>query len=493
VVRVIGAGRLRGDALRLLGEVRYHENSFPEAVRLLEEALVHEAGVPSVCAEIELNLTYATVSAADFAGIDEHAHRALIHAEESGEHGLVAEALAVVSIADFLRGRGHDRVRVQRALELEDIHRQVAVEIRPTLIAGLLSLYVGELDRSLEILERLRWQFLNSGEETDLAYVLCQMTWAECMKGDLADAATYADEAIEIAERMGSDAVRCGAYAYAALAAGYAGRAALTQERAAQVSVLAEETGFGLAMLWSQWGLAVLALSQAQWQAVDAAVGPFTALVERDGIEEPIRAPYLADEIEALIALEQLDRADRLTTLLDEAGRRLERQWVVAAAGRCRALWLAATGDMDRAWQRAEVAIGLSEGLEHRLELARTLLVAGEIQRRRRRKRAAGALLMRSLDLFEQAGARLWADKARKSVARTGIERRAVNELSNAEQRVAELAASGMTNREVAAALFMSPKTVEANLARAYRKLGIRSRAELGARVTGETGDDAKD
>jgi DNA-binding CsgD family transcriptional regulator len=55
--------------------------------------------------------------------------------------------------------------------------------------------------------------------------------------------------------------------------------------------------------------------------------------------------------------------------------------------------------------------------------------------------------------------------------------------LTASERRVAELAAAGLTNREVAARLFMSPKTVEANVARAYRKLGIRSRAELGARL----------
>ena len=73
--------------------------------------------------------------------------------------------------------------------------------------------------------------------------------------------------------------------------------------------------------------------------------------------------------------------------------------------------------------------------------------------------------------------------RTREELQRIGIRRAIGDELTESERRVVELAASGLKNREVAAQLFMSPKTVEANLARAYRKLGIRSRAELGARV----------
>jgi len=77
----------------------------------------------------------------------------------------------------------------------------------------------------------------------------------------------------------------------------------------------------------------------------------------------------------------------------------------------------------------------------------------------------------------------LWAERARAELARTDVDRKATAELTPSEQRVAELAASGMTNRDIASALFISPKTVEANLARVYRKLDIRSRAQLGRHV----------
>jgi DNA-binding CsgD family transcriptional regulator len=81
---------------------------------------------------------------------------------------------------------------------------------------------------------------------------------------------------------------------------------------------------------------------------------------------------------------------------------------------------------------------------------------------------------------FEELGMPLWAQRAGAELARVKVGPQSTGGLSAAEQRVAELAASGMSSREVAAAMLISPKTVESNLARVYRKLGIRSRAEPG-------------
>ena len=92
----------------------------------------------------------------------------------------------------------------------------------------------------------------------------------------------------------------------------------------------------------------------------------------------------------------------------------------------------------------------------------------------------ASACLQEALGIFEQLHIPLWADRARAELARANVGPRQTAQLTPSEQRVAELAASGMKNRDVATALFISPKTVEANLARIYRKLGIKSRAELG-------------
>ncbi|MDT5243343.1 MAG: hypothetical protein QOD36_719, partial [Mycobacterium sp.] len=116
-------------------------------------------------------------------------------------------------------------------------------------------------------------------------------------------------------------------------------------------------------------------------------------------------------------------------------------------------------------------------------ERARTQLLLGQLTRRERSD--STPVLRDALAVFEQLGTALWANRARAELAgrRTRAQPRREDALTPAELRVAELAASGMTNRNVAATLFISSKTVEATLARVYRKLGIQSRAELGQRV----------
>jgi DNA-binding NarL/FixJ family response regulator len=141
---------------------------------------------------------------------------------------------------------------------------------------------------------------------------------------------------------------------------------------------------------------------------------------------------------------------------------------------------LAARGDLDAASAAAERAMLQHDRLSMPIERARTLLLLGQLQRRQRRKEAASASLQQALDIFERLHVPLWADRARAELARANVGPRQSGQLTPSEQRVAELAASGMKNRDVATALFISPKTVEANLARIYRKLGIKSRAELG-------------
>jgi DNA-binding CsgD family transcriptional regulator len=148
---------------------------------------------------------------------------------------------------------------------------------------------------------------------------------------------------------------------------------------------------------------------------------------------------------------------------------------------RGRALVSGATGDADGALAAVDHALREHERLPMPFELARTWLVKGEIERRAKRRAAAKESLGRALAEFDRLGAGLWSQRARNGLERLGL-RRAPDELTANERRVAELAAGGMTNREVAARLFLSPKTVEANLARVYRKLGIHTRAELGAR-----------
>ncbi len=96
-------------------------------------------------------------------------------------------------------------------------------------------------------------------------------------------------------------------------------------------------------------------------------------------------------------------------------------------------------------------------------------------------------MLTGALERFEALGAPLWAERAREDRARIGGRARSNDDLTPTEEQIAELVAAGMTNREVAATLFVTPKTVESALTRVYRKLGVRSRTELARRLAAAT------
>jgi DNA-binding CsgD family transcriptional regulator len=155
----------------------------------------------------------------------------------------------------------------------------------------------------------------------------------------------------------------------------------------------------------------------------------------------------------------------------------------------------AARGDVATALSTIEDAIEAHDGLEMPLELGRTWLVAAQLQRRAGRRRLASASLDRAGAIFESVGATAWTERVRGERTRLGLHPTDGAGLTPSEERIAGMAAAGLTNREVARRLSISPKTVEANLARVYLKLGIHSRAELGAAAArlGAEGDPARD
>ena len=160
------------------------------------------------------------------------------------------------------------------------------------------------------------------------------------------------------------------------------------------------------------------------------------------------------------------------------------RLWITVALPRARALVLAAEGDVSGALATLD-ELNVDAAAKLPFDFGRALLVRGRLLRRAKQKRAAADSLREALAIFERLGAPAWEAHTRAELDRVGL-RRSPDELTATERRVAELTATGLTNREVAQRAFMSPKTVQANLTRIYRKLGINSRAELGARMADE-------
>jgi DNA-binding CsgD family transcriptional regulator len=191
------------------------------------------------------------------------------------------------------------------------------------------------------------------------------------------------------------------------------------------------------------------------------------------------------DHIETLLALGEVGRASELLAHLEWRGRTLPRPWIDATLPRAKALVSAAEGELDAALELLDAA---ADKDELPFERARLLIVRGQLERRANRKLAARQSLEAALQIFAGLGSPPWIERTRAEIGRLGLRHRDRHELTAMERRIAELAATGLTNRQVADAAFVSPKTVEANLARVYGKLGIRSRAELGARMAGVAG-----
>lgn len=266
-----------------------------------------------------------------------------------------------------------------------------------------------------------------------------------------------------------------------ALAAAYAGNEDDARRDLQRAIEPTRDCGSVLLAGWAMATLGFLEVSLGHYRAAITALEPLAArLSANPQATEIFAAWFVPDAVHSLIAEGRIADAEPLIEMLERNGRRLDRAWMLACGARGRAMVLAARGDLDAAVDAVESAMIQHRRLPMPFELARTRLVAGLLERRRRHNHAAASYLQEALDAFERLGTPLWAEHARTELGRANVGSRTPSTLTPSEQRVADLAASGMTNRAVAAALFISPKTVEANLARVYRKLGIRSRAELG-------------
>lgn len=472
--------RQRGHLLRLLGEIRYNEDSFDEAISVLDRALRY-AAAPDATVDILLRLAFAHFSKGDVTQSLSAARRALQQAERSLNPARLAEALAVEANVAFYAGEGLDTTKVRRALALEDRSRDVQLLVRPSTIDALFALYAGRLSEAAAKLRTLRDWLRQGGENSD-GMLLTWLSAAEIFRGNFAAAEQIAEEALSLAAQAGSDTIRGNALLHRAKARAFRGQVDAAKEDLRRSSVLLAEAGWTLVSAWADWTLGFLELSVEDYAAAESAFAPYVAAIEVAGVSEPFALNFLPDAIEVLIARGEQDRAERIVEPFEGRARQLGRSTALVGAMRCRALLLAARGDVTGAIDAAEESLRWAAQTEMPFERARTLLVHGQVRRRARHKQAARDSFEQALAMFEQLGAGLWAARAQADLLRVS-HRSTPGALTATEQRVAELAASGMKNREVAAALFVSPKTVEANLARIYRKLGITTRAELGARM----------
>jgi DNA-binding CsgD family transcriptional regulator len=258
------------------------------------------------------------------------------------------------------------------------------------------------------------------------------------------------------------------------------GDVAEVRARAAEARELIVRTDFDPVLANTESPVGLLELSLGDPESAHRVLAPLNGRIAVAPVRESGWFRFLADDAEALIALGDFDAAG--ATLAKLEGRRhtlLDQAWATQAALRCRGLLRIASGDAEAGFEVLHRAVALSERGQEPLEHARNLLALGRSQRRLKQRGAARDSLERAGEIFERLGTPLWRERAGEELSRIGGRPRRSPGLTETEQRVARLAASGLTNREIAAAAFLSVNTVQAYLKRIYRELGVRSRTEL--------------
>ncbi|WP_319436513.1 AAA family ATPase [Mycobacterium sp. RTGN5] len=480
-VGVLKAGPLLAAALCLLAMVRLTDDSFLDAIGLLERGLNDVGDDLAMRVQMLVTLCFAQGNVGRYDAAAESADDAVADAERLGHPGLLSQALGMQVIAHVVRGDGLDEQALQRALELEDPKAPVPLPFRPSLQNAAILAWTGRLDRAHHEMLAIRHRCIEYGEENELMFLAFHGALIEIWRGDFAEATQIARDAMERARLLGGDLPLFIALTVKAAVAAYAGRVDDARSDATAALEAGQRSHSTTMSVWPDTILGFLEVSHGNYAAAVTALGDQMARLAAapDGTEV-IAASFVPDAVEALIQLDRLTEAEPMIERLERNGARLDRAWMLAVGGRCRAMLLAARGDLEGANASVLQALVEHARLPMPFERARTQLLLGQIHRRQRRKDAATETLGEALASFEAMGAPLWAERVRAELARCVVVPRRAGGLTPAERRVAELAASGMTNRDVAAALFISPKTVEVNLSRVYRKLGIRSRAELG-------------
>ena len=340
--------------------------------------------------------------------------------------------------------------------------------------------WTGRLDEARAELQELRRRCIERGADIDLIFISVHTALVEIWRGRFADATQAAEEAVQLAEQIGGDHMVVIAKTMRAAAAAYAGREGDARAAAADAMAAVERCGTPRLAYWPMRVLGFLEVSLGNYAAAATALAQLCGDFPDMPGTEIITAAFIPDAVEALIGLGRFAEAEPMIKSLEHNGRIFGRPWMLAIGARCRAMLLAAEGDVDAAERAVQEALTEHGRLSMPFERARTQLFLGQLQRRRRQKISTAATLGQALLAFERMGNSLWAERARAELERTIVIPMHGGDLTASERRVAELAASGMTTADVAAHICVSAKTVEAHLTRIYRKLDIHSRAELG-------------
>jgi DNA-binding CsgD family transcriptional regulator len=469
------AGEDRARVLLELGSLLWVQGESEQGQALMSQAL-GESATPALRARVHSRIA-AQSDDADLAVA--HGEAALALLAEDDDPLLYCFALHNLALFKLYSGRGADHAAVEKGMALQ---RDVAAWEMST-VPAFWARNFDDFGTARQRFEDILRAFREQGDEATVSGVLTHLARLEVMTGRMDRARLLAAEALDLAEQTEQET-----YLHMALCAkGHlcAQAGELAEARAACQEIL-DRLGTHPDVILEGMARAVLGLvelSAGNLAEADRQLARADEIEEWAHNREPATNRFHGDHAEAVIGLGDLDRAEVLVRRMEQRAEALPRPWILAVSARSRGLLSAAAGDLGQALADYQRALTAHETLDMPAELGRTLLALGRLHRRRNERQRAQECLGRAAAVFDAAGAPGWAAVAREELGRAQGRRGSAGRLTPTELQVAELAVAGLRNSEIAARMFLSGKTVEANLSRIYRKLGVRSRTELAARM----------
>jgi DNA-binding CsgD family transcriptional regulator len=466
---VIWDGDTRTALTLLVGEASLVEPHDPgRAVSMLIEA----GGIATISAEVERSV--------------ELARRAVRIAQRATA---VDRAAAAAFLAEVLIYRGE----TVEAAALRDQARDFIEASDPSLdttwlIWPLADMWLEDYAQADAGLARTIADARKRGRLSILPLPLGGQSFLHLWTGQWASATVAAQESRRLAEELGQPNIAAWSHALLARLDAARGREGACREHVARALYVADATGADSVRIYAIAVLGFLELGLGRPQAAVRELDEAARLAAAAGLRHPAVVPFDPDLVEANARANEPGEANRVLDSLDDKAQLTGLGWAAAVVARGRGL-LAPPDDLDALFAEA---LQLHDIFPTPFERARTALCYGERLRRARRLADARTPLRAALKAFTDLGAEPWAARTRVELAAAGdrpatSRPSAVDRLSGQEAEIANLVAGGATNKEVAAHLLLSPKTVEFHLTKIYAKLGVRSRTEL-TRAVSRTG-----
>jgi len=405
-----------------------------------------------------------------------HAAAAVEQARAAGDVPVLRAALAEDGLLAALAGEPDAGERLRDAVGLPGLADTPFPYYSPETWLAFWHLWRGELAPARDLLDRVLQTSEFAGLEDSAIATRIHLVEVEWRAGNWELARLHA-EMHGRWHRESRDGQR-GPPAYLTALVGVSlGDVASARELAAKGVAEAETQHDWTFAAQCRWVLGLAELSIDDPVAALRWLSPVEDMLQSGGIGEPGCYPFTPDLIEAWAATGQVDRAAERLAWLQEAAQRLNHPWARITAGRAEAVLRLAQGDPAAAAAAVSAVIAEARELGLVFELGRCLLVLGTAQRKARQRLQAAACLDEAIGVFTRLGAPRWQELAQAQRDRLAPGRDGT--LTPAERRIAELVGAGHSNPEIAAAMYISVKTVEANLTRIYRKLGLRGRVDL--------------